>query len=99
MSKIIANNFNFQQPKSIILQIVSFKLIFFVIFLISFMFSYYKINEKKGVGKKKNQRSKGENIYKDNNKFTSRPNAKNKNWMETIIAFSNKHQSPSNNQG
>ncbi len=62
------------------------------------MFAYYKINEQKGRGKKKNQGSKGENIYKYNKKFTSRPNGKNKIWMEIIIAFSNKHQSPSNNQ-
>ncbi len=63
------------------------------------MFAYYKINEKKGKGKERNQGSKGENIYKNNNKFIFRPNSKNKNWMETIIAFSNKHQTPSNNQG
>ncbi len=49
------------------------------------MFAYYNINEQKGRGKERNQGSKGENIYKDKNKFTFRPNAKNKNWMETLL--------------
>jgi hypothetical protein len=31
------------------------------------LFTYYKINEQKGRGKEKNQGSRGENIYKDNN--------------------------------
>jgi hypothetical protein len=43
------------------------------------MFADYKINEKKAKGKEKSQGSNGKNIYKDNNKLTFRPNAKNKN--------------------
>ncbi len=43
------------------------------------MFAQYKINEQKGKGKERNQGSKENNIYKDNNKFNSRLNVKEKN--------------------
>jgi hypothetical protein len=53
----------------------------------------------KKVEVKKEVKGQRERIYKDNKKFISRRNAKNKNGMETIIAPSNKHQSLFNNQG
>jgi hypothetical protein len=66
------------------------------------LFVDYKIKKKLGRSKEGIQGSRGEGIYKDNNNnsIISLMQKTKIEWkMETMIAPSNKHQSPSSNQG
>jgi hypothetical protein len=92
--------FNFQQPKSKILQVISFESKGFRKFFSFLFICKYKINDQKGKGNKKSQGSRGDNIDKDNNNnalLALMQRIKTK-W-KLLLPPSNKHQSPSKNHG
>jgi hypothetical protein len=85
--------------KSKILLLISFKSKgFYNLFRYVFYLKIIKLMNKRVKVKKKVKGQGKEHLQNYKQQLTSRPNAKNKNWMEIIITPSNKHQYPSNNR-